>query len=453
MREPLYQSLYRQVREEIVAGRLEAGAKLPSIRQMVRDAGVSRTTVETAYEELCADGLVSCIPQSGYYVNAVPHRKEQQDRSEEPETVPEIKYDFSGHKLDEGSFDFDIWRRLSRAVMTRQELFLQYGDQQGERVLREQIARYLSAGRGVYTRPENILVAAGIQSLLGILCELFDKTKMVIAFEDPGFRKGQRIFADHGYHSVFIRSGSSGIDLDGLAQSGANMVYLSPSHSFPSGATMPHRQRVRLMDWAREHGAIVFEDDYDGELRYTGKPLATLSSLDTDGCVIYLGAFSKLLPPSIRISYAVLPDRLVDAYRRIAGNYNQTSSTIEQLTMARFMQEGRLERQVRRLRRLYARKNEQLEQGFAQWFGSHAQVRPNDTGLHVIVSLRGQHNAHTLCRMAEQAGIRIVPMSSYRMGDRREDTTDFYLSTAGIAAQDIKPAIRLLWETWKGTML
>ena len=135
------------------------------------------------------------------------------------------------------------------------------------------------------------------------------------------------------------------------------MVYLSPSHSFPYGATIPHRKRIQLMQWAKRRNAIVFEDDYDGELRYTGKPLATLSGLDEDGRVIYLGTFSKLLPPSIRISYAVLPDRLLPLYQSIADQYNQTSSTIEQLTMARFMEEGRLERQFRRLRRIYARKN------------------------------------------------------------------------------------------------
>ncbi|MGN1014709.1 MAG: PLP-dependent aminotransferase family protein [Butyricicoccus sp.] len=450
MRQPLYQNLYLQVRGQIESGHLEAGTRLPSIRQMTRDSSVSRTTVETAYEQLCADGLVTCVPQSGYYVNARPEQRMQElepEPEQELERVP-VRYDFSGHTLDEGSFDFDIWRRLSRAVMAEKELFLRYGDNQGEYALRFQIAKYLSAGRGVYTRPENIVISAGIQSLLSILCEMFDKTKTRIAFEDPGFRKGYRIFADHSYETVFVRGSSTGIDLDELSRSGANMVYLSPSHSFPYGATMPHQKRTALMEWARQQQAIVFEDDYDGELRYTGKPLATLSSLDTDGRVIYLGTFSKLLPPSIRISYAVLPDRLLPLYRRIREQYNQTSSTMEQLTMARFMEEGRLERQVRRLRRIYARKNARMEQAFSDWFGARASVRPNDTGLHVIVSLRGQYDAHRLCDLAEHEGIRLVPMSSYRMGRQTEATTDFYFSSAGISEQDIAPAIEQLSRIW-----
>lgn len=450
MRQPLYQNLYLQVREEILSGRIADGMRLPSIRQMTRDYSVSRTTVETAYEQLCADGLVTCIPQSGYYVNALPKRTlpAEAPKAESVPSLPPIRYDFSGKTLDAGSFDFTIWRRLSRAAMSEQEYFLRYGENQGEFALREQISKYLSAGRGVYTRPQNIVVSAGIQNLLSILCEMFDKTKMRIAFEDPGFRKGHRIFADHGYETVFVAGSSTGIDLEELEASEANMVYLSPSHSFPYGATIPHRKRVQLMRWANQHDAIVFEDDYDGELRYTGKPLATLSSLDADGRVIYLGTFSKLLPPSIRISYAVLPDRLLPLYQAIADQYNQTSSTMEQLTMARFMEEGRLERQVRRLRRIYGRKNACIEESVAAYFGRRASIRPNDTGLHVILSLHGAYDAKALCRKAEEDGIRIVPMSSYRMGQQTSATTDFYLSSAGISEEDIGSAIRRLSEIW-----
>ncbi len=452
MKQPLYQNLYLQVRDEIYSGRLKAGMRLPSIRQMTKDSGVSRTTVETAYEQLCADGLVTCVPQSGYYVNEMPQRQPEPVwmTPENPEPKAPVRYDFSGHTLDKDSFDFDIWRRISRAVMSQKEDFFGYGQTQGEYALRFQIVKYLSAGRGVYARPENVVISAGIQSLLSILCEMFDKKEMQIAFEDPGFRKGFRIFEDHGYQSVFISGGSTGIDLQELRRSNANMLYLSPSHSFPYGVSMPHQQRVALMQWARECEAVVFEDDYDGELRYSGKPLATLSSLDNDGRVIYLGTFSKLLPPSIRISYAVLPDRMLSLYQAIAEQYNQTSSTMEQLTMARFMEEGRLERQVRRLRRMYARKNACIASAFAEFFGECAVVRPNDTGLHVVVSLRGMQDAPGLCQQARREGIHVVPLSSYQMSRRSEETiADFYFSSAGISERDIVPAIQELSRIWR----
>lgn len=448
MSEPLYLKLYRQLRADIEAGRLVPGMRLPSIRQMTRDSAVSRTTVETAYEHLCADGIVNCVPQSGYYVNEIPHRSPVRVSEDPQPEQQECEYDFSGHRMDPVLFDFDIWRKLSRSVMMDSAPFLGYGENQGEAVLREQIARYLSAGRGVYTTAEYVVISAGIQSLLGVLCEMFDKAEQRIAFEDPGFRKGCRVFMDHGYDTVFIPGGASGIDLKQLEQSGANMLYISPSHSFPSGASLTHHKRVQLLQWAQRNRAIVFEDDYDGELRYTGKPLATLSALDPDENVIYLGAFSKLLPPSIRISYAVLPPRLLPLYRAVCKQYNQTSSTMEQLTMARFIEEGRLEKQVRRLRRIYAHKNARITEAFQEYFGTRAAVRPNDTGLHVVVSIAGAGNAEEMCAQARSVGVDIVPMSSYQLGRRSVGKTDFYLSSAGIAEEDIEPAIARLRTVW-----
>lgn len=448
MSKPLYLKLYHQIRSEIEAGRLAPGMRLPSIRQMTRDSSVSRTTVESAYEQLCADGIVNCIPQSGYYVNDVPHRPLVCTAEElQPKPQP-CRYDFSGHRMDPALFDFDIWRKLSRSIMMESAPFLGYGENQGELVLREQIARYLSAGRGVYTTADHVVISAGIQSLLALLCELFDKSQQRIAFEDPGFRKGYRIFADHGYDTVFIRGGASGIDLSALEQSQASMLYVSPSHSFPSGASLTYHKRMQLLRWAQRSGAVIFEDDYDGELRYTGKPLATLSALDSSGNVIYLGAFSKLLPPSIRISYAVLPPRLLPLYRAIAPYYNQTSSTMEQLTMARFIEQGRLEKQVRRLRRIYAHKNQRIADAFAEHFGARAVIRPNDTGLHVIVSLSGRADAEEMCRLARNAGVHIIPMSSYQLGKQAVNTSDFYLSSAGILEEDIEPAIAQLRTVW-----
>lgn len=447
MSKPLYKQLYHEFKSQIEAGTFQGGTRLPSIRQLIRETGYSRTTVEAAYEQLCADGLALCVPQSGYYVSGAPQRPLEKSLPEKKDDSP-VLFDFSGKQMDPKTFDFDIWRRLSRSVMQSSSSFLGYGDIQGESVLRRQIARYLSVGRGVYATEENVVIGAGVQSLLHILCEMLPKEGMRIAFETPGFQKGYHIFKDHGYQAVFIKGSLSGIDISDLYSSGANAVYISPSHSFPSGAALPYEKRIALMQWAKKVHGAVFEDDYDGELRYSGRPLATLASLDEEGRVFYLGTFSKLLPPSIRISYAVLPNRLLPAYRRIAGRYNQTSSTMEQLTMARFIEEGRLERQIRRLRRIYSRKNAAITAAFQQYFGKNATISPNDTGLHMIVSLKLPQTAEKLCQLALQNGVRLIPMQTFHLEGGAAESAELYLSCAGVAEEAIGDAVAHLYKAW-----
>ena len=446
---PIYQTLYRYYKNEIKSGKLAKGSRLPSIRQLSKDGAYSRTTVEAAYEMLCADGYVECRPQSGYYV--CEFYKNQKIAAPAPAKrweEPFYRYDFSGKRMDETTFAFDVWRKMARRVMQDSAPFMAYGAPQGETQLRQQIAKYLAAGRGVYANEANILIGAGVQSLLHILCELFDKQRTTVAFEDPGFRKGFRIVKDHGITTVFVKGEQDGIDIERLYASGANVLYISPSHSFPAGATLPAAKRVQLLAWAETVNGFLIEDDYDGELRYSGKPLATLKSGDAGEHVIYLGTFSKLLPPSIRISYMVLPDRLLEDYYKISKFYNQTSSTMEQLTMAKFIEDGLLEKQIRRLRRVYSRKNDAITKAFSVLFGQEAEVAPNDTGLHVTVRLYLGIRAETLCAAAEAAGIHIIPMSSYNLSEQTDGSADVYMSCASIREEDILPAVKELKAIW-----
>lgn len=442
---PLYKIVYLNFQQQIETGRLIKGNKLPSIRQMTRDSGVSRTTVETAYEQLCADGYVICKPQSGYYVSDMHIRsKPPVKHTFKMETEKNYIYDFSGKKMDSHEFDFDIWRKLAKNVMQDSEPFMAYGSPQGEPRLREQIAKYLSAGRGVYASSENIVIGAGVQSLLHIFCSLVDKKNAKIAFENPGFPKGYQIFKDHEVEAVFVEGDGKGINVDKLYKTEANILYISPSHTFPTGVTMPHFKRKELLQWASDTDSIIIEDDYDGELKYSGKPLATLTSLDHKDSVFYMGTFSKLLPPSIRISYLVLPNRFLDRYGQIASYYNQTSSTMEQLTMASYIENGFLEKQIRRLRRIYGRKNAEVTRAFAQYFGDMATVYPNDTGLHVTVSIRSQDSAEEICQKAEKNGIGLIPMSSYELKDNESQSAQIYMSCASIREEDIEKAIAIL---------
>ena len=446
-KQPLYQTVYLYFRQQIESGFLAVGNKLPSIRQMTRDSGVSRTTVETAYEQLCADGYVICRPQSGYYVSDlhIQSKPIQTGGAAQEITDKEFEYDFSGKRMDSREFDFQIWRKLAKNVMQDSEPFMAYGFPQGEPKLREQIAKYLSAGRGVYASSEQIIIGAGVQSLLHLFCAMTENAQTKVAFETPGFPKGYQIFQDHKVPATFVPGDGQGIDIRRLYESGANVLYVSPSHTFPTGATMPHQKRQEILRWSADTDGLIIEDDYDGELKYSGKPLATLTSLDRWGHVFYLGTFSKLLPPSLRISYLILPEAYVETYQKIAANYNQTSSTMEQLTMASYIENGFLEKQIRRLRRIYGRKNAEVTRAFAKYFGDMATVYPNDTGLHVTVSLQTALSAGEICEKAEKRGIGLTPMANQQEGEHAR----IYMSCASIREEKIEEAIGILRELMK----
>ncbi len=442
----LYEKIYNDIKLQIEIGVLKDGQRLASIRQMMTETNLSRTTIENAYEMLCAKGYVTCTPQSGYYVNSWAKTNQTNVKKTEDETDRKIIYDFTGKTMDENSFDFTYWKTLSRSVMDDYLEFLRYGDPLGEKKLRIAICNYLFAGRGAYFDYNNIVIGAGVQSLLHVICEMFDKEKMILAFENPGFKKGYRIFKDHGYNIVFVNGGKNGINIDELYKSQANMLYISPAHSFPSGASLTYEKRVKLLKWAKDVDGIIIEDDYDGELRFSGKPLSSLMRMDNEGRVIYLGTFSKLLPPSIRISYAVLPEHLSQKYMELSANYNQTSSTIEQLAMSRFIDEGKLEKQVRKLRKLYASKNKKIAEVLKEYFKNRVHVDPNDTGLHMIVRFDINYSAKTLCDEVIKNGVGIIPMSSYKLSSGNESSAEIYFSCASIKNEEIEQGIKIIFD-------
>lgn len=348
----LYMRVYQYYRDLIVSGQLKKGDRLPSVRRCAQLLQLSRNTVETAYLLLAADGYILSKPQSGYYVMDIPgeerKRREQppaQPRRKVPEK-PRITYDFSTQAVDRGSFDFNIWRRYIKSALRQDERLLSYGEPQGEWELRCVLAEYVSRNRNVVCGPEDIVVGAGTQSLLQVLCPLLRRWETV-SVPTPSFSRSGRIFEDYGYE-LHYRDKDAGI------------VYVAPSHMNQWGETMPVKRRLELLEHAALRGSIIIEDDYESEFQYLHRPVPALQSLSGGRGVVYLGTFSKLLLPSIRLSYMVLPRELADAYRERAASYNQTASKTEQIALCQFIRDGHLEAQVRKLRRLYEAKTDRL---------------------------------------------------------------------------------------------
>lgn len=438
--EPLYIQLFLHYRELITSGALRAGARLPSIRRCSEEFSLSRTTVENAYLQLAAEGYAEPRAGSGFYVTALPLselRAAQQhtvgtSRSQ-PGEAP-VRYDLATTAVDRAAFDFSLWQRYIKSALRQTDRLLTYGEPQGEADLRAAVARYISERRGVICDASQIVIGAGVQPLLQILCAL-TPTADPVAMTQPVFAQGAAIFADCGRRVLPI----AGLDeeLSALRESGARLLYTSPSHMGPGGGILPISARLKLLAYAAEHGLLVIEDDYDSDFRFTGRPVPALQGLDGGQRVAFLGTFSKLLLPSLRISFLVLPEQLREAYRRCGGRYSQTASKVEQIALCQYIRDGHLSSQIRKARKLYLGKSRALVDAVREVFGARAELREGAQGLLLPVQFSCPLPAGEMARRARAAGLLVRPLSdSAREG--------LLLSCTGTPAEEFLPALRLL---------
>jgi len=392
--EPIYMQLYDYIRKSIITGEMCKGEKLPSIREISQTTGLSRTTIESAYFQLLTEGYILSRPKSGYYAADLteieldfPSEKPRiEDKSRAMGISQEIKY--FNENVDSESFDASTWKRMyGKILKDRKDDTFSVGEHQGELDLRRQISKFINQTRGARTSPGQIVVGAGVQYLMGILVGLVRTNGGRAAFEDPGYEKARYIFEDYGFETESIRVLENGIDIGALYESNADVVYVSPSHQFPTGFLMPVPKRIDLINWAREKESFIIEDDYDSLIRHESRPVPCLQGLDSHDRVIYLGSFSKILLPSVRISYMVLPQRLLNDYESIKKRYSQSASKLEQLTLAGFLEEGFMEKHIRRIKRNYKRKSFLLQKYIERNLKGHVRIISADSGLNMVLGI------------------------------------------------------------------
>ncbi|KJS87039.1 MAG: hypothetical protein JM58_05930 [Peptococcaceae bacterium BICA1-8] len=452
---PIYLQLYEYIKEEIAAGRIEYQTKLPSIRQLAIYLKISRTTIEATYHQLMVEGYINSRPKAGYFVNNINNIinvvKIDNAKEEANSNTPnkEVEYDFRNDYIDRESFDFNLWRKyLNKALLENNQRYLTYGSHQGELELRVELAKYVHQSRGVVCSPEQVIIGSGGQPLLNILCGILKTHYKSIGFEEPGFKQARHIFKDHLFEIIPIKLDDDGVNVDFLAQSKAKIVYVSPSHQFPMGSIMSISKRVQLLNWAHANNTLIIEDDYDSELRYSGRPIPSLQGLSEGSHVIYLGTFSKILLPSIRISFMILPPNILSTYQTEKKKYNQTSSQIEQIALSLFMREGMLEKHIRKLRKIYARKNQLLIETIERTMGDKVKVMGTETGLHILLELNSSYSPVEITLLAEKVGVKVTPLANYFIGDSENKNPLVLLSYSGIPMEHIEPAIGLLNQVW-----
>ena len=410
---PLYEALYRSIRDDILSGRLTPGEKLPSKRALCAHLKVSKITVEGAYNQLLAEGYIRSEEKVGYFVEEVERIRGKSVAWEEPEAVQDDCIDLTANSP--AKFPFSVWSRLQRQVMLDMGEKLLLGlHNQGVWELRQAIARHLADFRGMRVSPENIIIGAGTDFLYNLLIQLLGRD-MGYAVEEPGYSKIRKIYAAAGADCVSAEMDSQGVLPESLGA--ARVLHISPSHHFPTGLVTPLSRRMELLTWARDReDRWIIEDDYDSEFRFAARPLPAMQSLDS-GKVIYMNTFSKTLAPSIRISYMVLPGALMEKFRENLGYYSCTVSSFEQYTLARFLETGHFEKHINRMRKFYKSRRDRVASAITGCpLSRDLTILEENAGLHFLLRVSPPLSAESVAQRFLKAGIRIQSLGSYYHG-------------------------------------
>ncbi len=467
-----YAQLIRALKGAILDGRLVAGARLPASRTLARELAMSRNTVLAAYEQLQAEGFLLGRVGSGSFVANVGHAAPQ--RRAVPSLIAPLSVfarralantdgrGIPGHQHADLRYNLQygvplanpllasVWRReVSRAAEHAQ---FDYPDPQGLAALRVQICDYLARRRGVPASPEDVLIVSGTQQAFALAARALLDVGDTVVLEDPHYRGARQAFAAHGAHARGCR-----VDADGLVPAAlpaaARLAVVTPSHQFPTGALLPLPRRIELLDWAAQRRAWLIEDDYDGEFRYGGRPLAALKSLDRDGRVIYIGSFSKALFPALRLGYMVLPPALRDAFVAAKWLEDRGCSALEQAALARFMAEGGFERHLRRAAVALRARRAAMLRGLERHAGDVVEVVDSNAGMHLTAWLtRANHgDCERLVAHARTRGLGLYTVVPYCL--KTPPRPGLVLGYAGLPPADIDAAMRLFGKCLRETGL
>ncbi len=452
---PIYEQLYKHIKNEIEQGALIQNEKLPSKRKLAEHLKISAVSVETAYAQLLTEGYIRSVEKSGYFVDAAPFppfKATPLVTSLIPIVhEPHYDIDFKTSVVDTELFPNTVWAKLARTVLSENtHEVLNVMHPQGQRNLREAIAVYLFRFRGIQADPEQIVVGAGSEMLYTLLIQLLGRNHL-FATENPGYLKIRQILQANELDPIAIPLDQQGISVDKLSKSSAHVVHVTPSHQFPSGIVMPIKRRMELLEWANESlNRYIIEDDYDSEFSVTNQPIPALQGLDHHEKVIYLNSFTKSIAPSLRIGYLVLPLHLLKKYRENQTFGACTVPAFEQAILAKFMMEGYFERHLNRMRIAYKKKRDYLiERLIASGIAGKNDIIGSDAGLHFLLKVRNGMSEEALIQEAKNASIRLYGLSEYMIGKEVSSEPTLVVGYSGLTESLIDQAIERLVQVWK----
>jgi GntR family transcriptional regulator / MocR family aminotransferase len=462
---PLYRQLYAEIRRLILDGTLPPGAKLPTNRALAQALGLARVTVASAYAQLRDEGYLTARRGAGAFVaEGLPHltaapaplshprlshwgqRLFNLDPAaeEQPGAGPRPEIDFGFGRSFYHIFPYDVWRRLLARYLSADDAMLsRYGSVAGFYPLREAVAGYLERLRGVKATAEQVVIVSGIQQALDILSRLLLNRGDGVLVETPGYSGAVDIFRLYGAHIQPLPVDEHGLPVERIPpQTTARLAFVTPSNQFPRGGALPLSRRLALLQWAQAQDAIIVEDDYDGELRYSGHPLAALQGLDNDGRVVYLGAFSKVLFPALRLSYIVLPEPLREPFLHTKRLIDRGAPTLTQAAVADFIHEGHFERHLRRLRQEYGERRAALTAALARHLPGMVSYAAEEAGLHIMLYLRDGLSETAVVERAARLGVGVYPGAPYHL--QRPSPPSILLGFSGLTVKEIEEGVARL---------
>ncbi|MCB2288586.1 PLP-dependent aminotransferase family protein [Clostridium sp. CS001] len=456
---PLYLQVYNQIKEQITTGQILVGEKLPSTRKLSTTLNVSRNTVENAYQQLCSEGYIESKAGSGFIslkLDFIDNPKPVSKVLKNIEKVKEVvhkegygnnyKYNFSYGGLSSSDFPQGLWRKISNKCISSidAESFTSYKATKGEPDLQIELMKYLTQSRGVSCIPEQIIITSGMEYCLSLLCQLLRGDFQKIALEDPGYLGAKNIVINNGYEVIPIGLDKDGINIEELESSSAKIVYVTPSHQFPTGSVMSIQKRLKLLDWAIRKEGIIIEDDYDSEFRYNSRPIPSLQGIDSKGCVVYIGTFSKSLSPSLRLNYMILPPALLEKYDKLFNRYQCSVPFIEQKVVQQFMHLGHWDRHLRRICLTSKRKHDILIQTIHEQMGSKVIVHGKGAGLHILLEFNNGLSEEQLIERAKNCGVIVSPVSVFWMKPDKYSNNMILLGFGKMSENEIVEGITAL---------
>ena len=469
--QPLHQQLYHELRHSILNGRLTAGQRIPSTRALADALGISRSTVTQGYDRLISEGYLETAIGSGTAVSAqLPEdalqaapvkqavaKKELRPAKppklslagqtmltmqREPDTALPYNFKYCRPAVDE--FPLAQWRRLLlRQYRAENVKGLDYAaDGRGEPSLRAAVASYLTRARAVQCDAEQVVIVNGSQQALSLISQVLLDRGDVAALEEPGYHGARHAFQAYGARLHPVTVDEAGIVPEALPAKGARLLYVTPSHQFPTGAVLSLARRLELLQWAQATDTWVIEDDYDSEFRYECRPVPALQGLATHDQVLYVGTFSKVLFPALRIGYLVVPRALVAVFEQAKWLQDRHKPTVEQRALAEFINEGSFERHLRRMRKLYDQRRQALARALETHFGERVMILGANSGMHLMIRLQSRWSESEVIARAAEAGVGILGASIYYVGEAAQN--EFVLGYAPLSERKIQEGVKQL---------